>query len=1351
MFRAVSRENGAGKGLSSCPCDLVSHTLSPSRRRRVASSHAETASYKAFDASSTNVSPAGSTTASRLRRLLCINASTSDSGRCGAGGGSSKTSGGDHVRGPDSRSAIQASAPAPSANSRVQVQGPERAGHPRYQPLPYKARGRTASGSLQQPTARRTRHCRPSGSGGVVGTGHEADGTAKRRRAPDARGSLLQAGNEPPEGNPQNAQKKPKPATSTIPWIWLADGLGAHADPKGSIVDRGGDMRAGTFGTRKKSISRKRCGGSLCFYDGARADGSRTKKKPEKGRAAGPEWRICANVWARTRTPPVERGSCAPSPSGSRRSGLAWRLWGPRGERRWLQTKQRRQRLRKRSQRCRPRLQRRVRKRALGMNDDEGDEGDDEEDASEDASEEDSEGDESDTPIFTHALPRAAPPSPRVLEHRTTGVMPLAPHPFFNRHKIRYRHGRVAWPALAARSKSPVASAPLSPESAAVLRLQSRRYREIDSRVFWGGGSAAIAWLRRDPATPSGTHTPAAYASWVTLGAVFTGSKLLPDQHKPSRCTPNFPPSASFLAGSAHDERGPDRRRVLWHRIAAYWEVEIRRFFAARRLHAYQDEAAGDVYLHANVKIKHVHRWSAGLMHDNEFTRRIALKAGHTKCLPRRLLQYRKCDRGQRVIIWLGLYRVARRCFVERLIHLRVFQHGGRRFGFRCACRVRHREYVTLSSVGGFGAFRAHVSDVLAEAGEVEQYKCFRRPALYNNPRAGECRPHDHRVTPTHRPHPYPARRLSSRGVKCPPAGGARVVSWSVVELPRRGSTKSSSSVIGESLPGPKSGLIEPAPTYPSGLEDPPRVYAAASGLRERCSRYDEEGVRSRYRRTGKGGVGVGSIGGSGNERMMSVGNRRGTQGDGNGWKEKKKRSRGRRGTDSTIVQREALSLRPAQYGERFGSRKVVSWQIRVDNNGAKGLFLHNVEYDLEAREHLEEHPTRKNGGPERTIAEDEGTPHSARGERAKPLPSTMSRTTLNSASRSTPPKTPTTTKGAQRTMRTTSSMHLPEGQAPWKAVVQNEQKKIRRWRGRDSPMTLSALGACARSERRTKEYKKGARRMKSRRRGIGATLKAKRLASTKLPKRNSLGVANPRYTREATIEEEREEKSIQEKKLTPNPSQRNRKQTLPRAQPFVPPRGHHFFLVVVFAVSEKGEEALVIWKGKREAEGGRREGEGRGERGREGAGRERGGGKGVGGGEGGGERTIRLKGRKGDSNETTRRKEERKTRQSRAGEVKGNAASIAAEGDMSGNNEDEVKRKADHIATKVRWRKKGGRQRAQSTERERGTNKKRVALRRPDADAEEVDVELEACARRRMAGGRRRATWIGRVARAID
>ncbi|KAJ7656931.1 hypothetical protein DFH06DRAFT_1410414 [Mycena polygramma] len=276
--------------------------------------------------------------------------------------------------------------------------------------------------------------------------------------------------------------------------------------------------------------------------------------------------------------------------------------------------------------------------------------------------------------------------------------------------------------------------------------------------------------------------------------------------------------------------------------------------------------------------------------------------------------------------------------------------------------------------------------------------------------------------------------------------------------------------------------------------------------------------------------------------------------------------------------------------------------------------------------------------------------------------------------------------------MRTTSSMHLPEGQAPWKAVVQNEQKKIGRWRGRDSPMTLSALGACARSERRTKEYKKGARRMKSRRRGIGATLKAKRLASTKLPKRNSLGVANPRYTREATIEEEREEKSIQEKKLTPNPSQRNRKQTLPRAQPFVPPRGHHFFLVVVFAVSEKGEEALVIWKGKREAEGGRREGEGRGERGREGAGRERGGGKGVGGGEGGGERTIRLKGRKGDSNETTRRKEERKTRQSRAGEVKGNAASIAAEGDMSGNNEDEVKRKADHISRRrYGGEKKGG------------------------------------------------------------
>ncbi|KAJ7655573.1 hypothetical protein DFH06DRAFT_1329022 [Mycena polygramma] len=163
--------------------------------------------------------------------------------------------------------------------------------------------------------------------------------------------------------------------------------------------------------------------------------------------------------------------------------------------------------------------------------------------------------------------------------------------------------------------------------------------------------------------------------------------------------------------------------------VATYFAAQILSYVAAQAVHPNQREGDGDVYLHANVKVIDVLRWQALLITDTQLRERIALKAGHTKCLPRRQRQYAKCDRGGRIIVWLGRYRVRRRCFVERLVHLCVFQSGGRRFWFRCACRVRHREYVSLDSAGGFAVFRARAVSALAIAGEGVHYSRFRRPA----------------------------------------------------------------------------------------------------------------------------------------------------------------------------------------------------------------------------------------------------------------------------------------------------------------------------------------------------------------------------------------------------------------------------------------------------------------------------------------------------------------------------------------------------------------------------------------------------------------------------------------------
>ncbi|KAJ6478846.1 hypothetical protein C8R47DRAFT_1219392 [Mycena vitilis] len=162
----------------------------------------------------------------------------------------------------------------------------------------------------------------------------------------------------------------------------------------------------------------------------------------------------------------------------------------------------------------------------------------------------------------------------------------------------------------------------------------------------------------------------------------------------------------------------------------AHFAVLILRYIAAQLVRPNLGEGGGDVYLHANVRRVDVFLWRTLRITDTEFARRIGLKAGHTNCMPRRQRQYGKCTGGGRIIIWLGRYRVRRRCFVERLLHLRVFQSGGRRFRFPCACRVRHREYVSLSSAGGLAAFRARAAGTLAIAGESVDYHRFPPPAL---------------------------------------------------------------------------------------------------------------------------------------------------------------------------------------------------------------------------------------------------------------------------------------------------------------------------------------------------------------------------------------------------------------------------------------------------------------------------------------------------------------------------------------------------------------------------------------------------------------------------------------------
>ncbi|KAJ6518067.1 hypothetical protein C8R47DRAFT_1205146 [Mycena vitilis] len=158
--------------------------------------------------------------------------------------------------------------------------------------------------------------------------------------------------------------------------------------------------------------------------------------------------------------------------------------------------------------------------------------------------------------------------------------------------------------------------------------------------------------------------------------------------------------------------------------------ADIAAFETYRTALPYKLEGSGFEYLLATVKEIDLWLWRLGFFTDEELMRRTAFKIGHTSSLSRRQSQYKKCTRHGRVIVWIGFYRVARRYFVERFIHLRLKLYGGRRAFFVCACHIRHREYVALKSVRGLASVQVLVANVLADSREQIDFEFLPRPAL---------------------------------------------------------------------------------------------------------------------------------------------------------------------------------------------------------------------------------------------------------------------------------------------------------------------------------------------------------------------------------------------------------------------------------------------------------------------------------------------------------------------------------------------------------------------------------------------------------------------------------------------
>ncbi|KAJ7642970.1 hypothetical protein DFH06DRAFT_1333757 [Mycena polygramma] len=169
----------------------------------------------------------------------------------------------------------------------------------------------------------------------------------------------------------------------------------------------------------------------------------------------------------------------------------------------------------------------------------------------------------------------------------------------------------------------------------------------------------------------------------------------------------------------------PVRRRLRRAHTA-----RIRALLRLRQTTPHGREGRGWVYLVASVPDDAISDFRRRLITPTQLLAVTALKGGHTKRMARRRAEYSKCNGSPavgpaRTLVWICRYIVRRRCFCEQLLHLRLFQHGGVRAAFPCRCKVAHREFHWLHSIGGVSGFQRRMAGALRTIGESVQKEFF--------------------------------------------------------------------------------------------------------------------------------------------------------------------------------------------------------------------------------------------------------------------------------------------------------------------------------------------------------------------------------------------------------------------------------------------------------------------------------------------------------------------------------------------------------------------------------------------------------------------------------------------------
>ncbi|KAJ7233403.1 hypothetical protein B0H12DRAFT_1076631 [Mycena haematopus] len=179
---------------------------------------------------------------------------------------------------------------------------------------------------------------------------------------------------------------------------------------------------------------------------------------------------------------------------------------------------------------------------------------------------------------------------------------------------------------------------------------------------------------------------------------------------------PNVPSNSSLTMKMDLTLAGP--MPAISH-TPQHYEAKLARFESRRP--TYKNEGAGSVYCVVRVNdddtaLFHKTRRADPAKAARALLNALDLKFGHTKRMPARRCE--KCDEGQ-THIWVCEYRVQRRCYCERYLHLHLFRAGGIRAVCVCpGCAVWHREFMTMPSITGFREADATMKTVLGAMGE---------------------------------------------------------------------------------------------------------------------------------------------------------------------------------------------------------------------------------------------------------------------------------------------------------------------------------------------------------------------------------------------------------------------------------------------------------------------------------------------------------------------------------------------------------------------------------------------------------------------------------------------------------